>query len=399
MRPRTFVDIYDRIKRLAKKTEEDAAQVRGRLDSVERAVTTQVERLESSVRKDVEKLNKSLTGEIRELVGAVKDGEGERRRMNERLAQDGAATAAALASLLEQVESQGHRIEQLTTIDRLNWKDRERIAQWDSIDREAVVRHVNRAIAEAPLEQDPCPHFVVREFFPRWFYDMVIAALPAPVFFPDRRPNKQQMRVPFPVAPRYSRLVWQYVADLVDEVCGPAIIKRLEPDIEGYVRSFCPPAPLGNAPNAVRYKTSDGRIMLRRAGYEILPHRDPKWGFVTALVYLARPGDPAEYGTELYRVRQDSEAPSENPFYVDQSQCELVRKVPFEANSVLVFLNSRGAHGASVPADAPETLERYLYQFRVGPESDSIRTLIGLMTDEAKAKWTGGKMNKVLEAY
>ena len=31
--------------------------------------------------------------------------------------------------------------------------------------------------------------------------------------------------------------------------------------------------------------------MLRRPGYVIAPHRDPKWGFVTGLVYLASAGD------------------------------------------------------------------------------------------------------------
>ena len=399
MRPRTFVDLYDRIRQLSNKTEAESEQVRRRIDEVHQKVMSQVEKTGTATRKEVERLEASMRGELRALLTAVQDSDAERRRMSETRAQEAAATSERLAAVLDQVSVQNHQIEQLTALHNLEWTYRDEIAAWASLDRNAIVAHLRRAVEGATLEQDPCPHFVVHNLFPQWFYDMVIEALPPAVFFPDRRPNKQQVRVPFPFAPTYSRLVWQYVTELVNDVAGPAIISRLKNDIDDYVRTFCPPAPLGDGDNDIRYKMSDGRIMLRRAGYEILPHRDPKWGFVTALVYLAKPGDPREYGTELYRVRRHTEAPSQNPFYVDQSECELARKVPFEANSALVFLNSRGAHGACIPPDAPDTLERYLYQFRVGPDKPSIVRLLELMTDDAKALWAGGKMNKALEAY
>jgi hypothetical protein len=87
---------------------------------------------------------------------------------------------------------------------------------------------------------------------------------------------------------------------------------------------------------------SDGRIMLRRPGYQLMPHRDPKWGFVTGIVYLAREGDSEAHGTQLYRVRDDSQAPTSRVYYVEPDNCELVKDVPFRANSMLVFLNSEG---------------------------------------------------------
>ncbi len=399
MRPRTIVDLYERIRQLSKKTEDESALVRRRIDEVQQKVTSQIEKTGASARKEIERLQTSMSGDLRGLLTAVQEGDAERQRMSQSLGQAAAATSEQLAALLDQVRVQNHQLEQLTALANLEWTYRDEVAAWASLDRDAIVQHLRRAIENATLEHDPCPHFVIGELLPRWFYDMVIEALPPAVFFPDRRPNKQQTRVPFGFAPTYSRLVWQYVRELVDDVAGPAIIARLKTDIDDYVRTFCPPAPLGDGDKDIRYKMSDGRIMLRRAGYEILPHRDPKWGFVTALVYLAKPGDPKEYGTELYRVRQHTEAPSQNPFYVDQSECELARKVPFEANTALVCLNSRGAHGACIPPDAPDTLERYLYQFRVGPDKSSIVRLLELMTDDAKALWAGGKMNKALEAY
>ena len=134
--------------------------------------------------------------------------------------------------------------------------------------------------------------------------------------------------------------------------------------IDAFVRDVAGDAAAAQHPEL---RTSDGRIMLRRPGYVIPPHRDPKWGFVTGLVYLARDGDPEEHGTSLYRVRGDEEAPSDKPYYVEESRCELVKTVPFRANTLLAFLNSTGAHGATIPADAkPATLERYVYQFGSG---------------------------------
>jgi hypothetical protein len=138
---------------------------------------------------------------------------------------------------------------------------------------------------------------------------------------------------------------------------------------------------------------SDGRIMLRRPGYVIQPHRDPKWGFITGLIYLAREQDADTYGTQLYRVRDDRDAPNDKPFYVDEARCELVKSVPFRANTLLAFLNSRGAHGASIPPDAmPVNLERYLYQFRLGPSTRTIKRLLALMPAEQRGPWMGGKV-------
>jgi hypothetical protein len=164
------------------------------------------------------------------------------------------------------------------------------------------------------------------------------------------------------------------------------------PTIRAYLSDYC--GELG-ADIDLTLHASNGRIMLRRPGYVIPPHRDPRWGFVTCLVYLARPGDNEAHGTQLYRVRDDGEAPSDKPFYVEESRCELVTSVPFRANTMLVFLNSHGAHGASIPADAtPATLERYLYQFRLGPTTGAMNDLLACMPAHKRSAWAGAKTGK-----
>jgi len=129
--------------------------------------------------------------------------------------------------------------------------------------------------------------------------------------------------------------------------------------------------------------------MLRRPGYHLDPHRDPKRSMVTCLTYLARPGDSEAYGTQIFRVHDDVEAHYKQTYYPQKAgrTCELVKLVPFRPNTMLVFLNSRGAHGADIPPDAPADLERYSYQFYVAPLNDALSALVKSLPAAQRAKW------------
>ena len=97
-------------------------------------------------------------------------------------------------------------------------------------------------------------------------------------------------------------------------------------------------------------------------------------------------------------MKDDEEAPNDKPFYVDESRCELVRSVPFKANTMMAFLNSAGAHGASIPADAqPPDMERYLYQFRLGPGPKTIKSLLTTMGPERRERWAGAKAQRAYQ--
>ncbi len=299
----------------------------------------------------------------------------------------------ATRDLATAVEALRVRTEQLLAVQRLDWDQRAELAgigRW--LDVERVTKHVTEVVEQTTLEHDPFPHILVEPLLPPDIYERIIDAIPPPVFFAGGR--DEHWSVPSGVAPIYSRQVWSFVANtLAGNILYRALNDKLETVVRDYVRTFCPALP---DDTAVALHPSDGRIMLRRPGYDLQPHRDPKWGFVTALVYLAKPGDSEDFGTQLYRVHEDPEATSGSVHYLDRSQCELARSVPFRANSMLVFLNSVGAHGAYIPADAqPETLERYLYQFRLGPTTKVISRLLNLMTPDKAALWSGTKAHRV----
>ena len=257
-------------------------------------------------------------------------------------------------------------------------------------DLDGIARHVTAAVAAAELHDDPFPFAVADDVLPQWLYDALIKGLPPVELFGDRPVNKQQLAVPFGLAPSYSRRVWRFMAKrVVETMLLPAVAEKFRHPFLAWLHQSFPrfdESSLASIPLV----SSDGRILLRRPGYYIRPHRDPKWGMITCLFYLARPGDDERWGTELYAVEQDEAAPSVAPHWIDSGKCRLVHEVRFRPNRMLIFLNSRGAHGARIPPDAePPTLERYAYQFRIGPRGESVGALIDSLPDDVKGSWEG----------
>ena len=253
-----------------------------------------------------------------------------------------------------------------------------------------VVAHVRGAVAAATLHHNPFPYAVVDNLLPQACYDALIRGLPPVDLFADRPVNKQQLRVPLDVAPRYSRRVWDFMSQVVaPDAVAPAVADKFAAHAAAWLKVNFPSA--GDDPlHAIPLACSDGRILLRRPGYHIPPHRDPKWGFITCLFYLARPGDDERWGTELFRVDEDEEAKGAQPHWIDPQKCRLVEKVAFRPNRALIFLNSVGAHGSRIPEDAqPADLERYAYQFRIGAGGRTIQRLLADLPADRRPFWEG----------
>ena len=315
-------------------------------------------------------------------------------RAEDKLREEVDALTSQVRSLQEALDVVTARERQLRTMlvraSDPNGDDR-RAAEFDAlIGRVAIEDHVRNAVASAQIRLDPFPHCIVDNLLPTDYYNALIGALPPAEFFADRPANKQQLVVPFELAPPYSARVWRHMAQIVAErVIGPALIDKLREPLTDWLRHALPtlgPRPLDAMPMSV----SDGRILLRRRGYRIPPHRDPKWGFVTCLLYLARPGDDEKWGTQLFTVDGDEEASGARPHWIADTRCRLVADVEFRPNRALVFVNSVGAHGAQIPDTAePADLTRYAYQFRVGPTRRAIERVMADLTPDQRALWAG----------
>lgn len=319
-------------------------------------------------------------------LGALHDGIA---RLAEEQARQLSALRREVTDLTSRVETLQLREAQLRALSRANTRTDAKLARLErSLDVDQIGAHARRAIAAAPLQVSPFPHAVVDELLPDSFYHVLVSAIPPAELFADRPPNKQQLLVPFELAPIFSHRVWSFMVSLGREVIAPAVAERFrEPLVEWLGRNF--PAVSTDEIARMPVNCSDGRILLRTRGYRIPPHRDTNRGLITCLLYLARPGDDDRWGTQLYSVDDDADAPNAKPHWICEKRCHLEKDVAFRPNRALVWLNSVGAHGASIPEDAPEGLQRYAYQFRIGPRAAVLDAWIGTLPLERQGRWLG----------
>ena len=298
------------------------------------------------------------------------------------------------ADILEQVKAMSDRLSQLTVREAELRAVLEREAELQPhqerlmkvLGRERIAENVSAAIDRAELHLEPFPYTIIDGLLPAGLYKCLLKGIP-PVELFRGRPGKQNLSVPFRLAPAYSNHVWRFMAEvLVPEVITPALIKKFRRSLDEWTTRNWPDLP----PESVELHGSEGRVMLQGPGYRIRPHRDPKWGFVTGILYLGRDGDSEAWGTQVYAVDEDREATTTAPYWIDEKRCRLTRDVEYRPNRLLVFLNSTGAHGAHIPADVePETLQRYIYQFRIGPTTQAISMLTSMLPEKRRPFWAG----------
>ena len=107
---------------------------------------------------------------------------------------------------------------------------------------------------------------------------------------------------------------------------------------------------------------------------------------VAPLVRLESPKLIVLKGPKQVSLIQERDEPHTSPLWLAPEECELARDVPGLGNSALIFLNSTGAHGASVPDDAPSDFLRYVYQARFSPDAATKKRLLELLTTEEGAR-------------
>ena len=285
----------------------------------------------------------------------------------------------------------GHRASsQLKLMLKLNEEQEEVVAALPALlDEERVLRHVRHAIATAEMRSDPIDYIVVERLLPDDVYELLLKAIPPAVFFSDEDPIKQNMTFPVVFAPALTMRGWNFMDEVVSgKGILPATLEKFHEPLQGHYDTIFGPEARERA-NRLPRRSSGGRLMLRRPGYHLAPHRDPKRSLVTCLMYLARPGDSEAHGTQIFRVSGEAEANYKQTYYPEANgqTCELAATVPFRPNTMLAFLNSRGAHGATIPHDAPSDLERYSYQFYVAPEQEALHKLLRDLPKSRRAMW------------
>ena len=255
-----------------------------------------------------------------------------------------------------------------------------------------IQAHVREVLAAAPMLTDPFPHLVLHPFLPPEAFDLLIEAIPPEDFFEGDNPRKRDLRkLDSSPLPLLSMAIWRSLAhDVIRPVLAPAQAERFRPFAREYLRASVGEEFVDEA-LALPLRPEGYRLMLRRPGFTLPPHLDPRDKFINSLLYLARAGDPEAYGTQLFRVHQENFAASlANTYYPEDEgiRCELVKTVPYRGNLCLTFLNLGGAHGAVIPADAsPADLKRLAFQFYMRADRKELEALIGRFPAERQVAW------------
>ena len=258
------------------------------------------------------------------------------------------------------------------------------------LDLDAIRAHIEKAVQHATVSNDPTTHAVIENILPADFYDVVSAAIPPAELFPSRDPVKQDFHIDehLATAPDLTQRVWRFFdEEVVSGVLAPALHERFySAVIEHYAETV--DGAFGVRAAAIPHRGFAGRLHLRRPGYHLKPHLDPKRVVITGLIYFARPGDSEEYGTQLFRVGQSFKSVAMGKFYPEDEglPVEVAKTVPFRPNTLLAFVNSRAAHGATLPPGA-SLRERYAYQFYVKPRDGDLKKLLLEYPVERRANW------------
>jgi hypothetical protein len=294
-------------------------------------------------------------------------------------------------ALTEQVQNTSVLTRKLELAMMLNEKHRDALAQFAAhADLSRIRSHVAAAFDRVPVEDDPLPHVYVENLLPADFYALMLDAIPPPVFFGERDPIKQNLRPAHDnLVPTLTSLVLRFWDErVIPDVLTPALLAKFgDRRRDHYEELFG--ADLAAEAAALPQLPSSGRLMLRRPGYHLAPHLDPKRVFVTGLLYLARPGDSEIHGTQLFRIDGAVQATYASTFYPEREglTCTATKTAPFRPNALLAFMNAKGAHGAHIPKDAPSGLVRHSYQFYIGPPPDALEALVERLPADRRQHW------------
>jgi hypothetical protein len=287
------------------------------------------------------------------------------RAATKALRNDLRSIRAALADLTTQLNAVERQMEQLVVLRR---EEIDAPARMDMLQRilntDRVAAHVRQAMERTDIVDSPVPHGITSALLPSEVYDALLDAIPPPIFFEVA--SRPELPVPPRLAPMHSLATWAFVADLVDEVIGPALITRFREPLDHYIRSLCPS--LATTAGGLMFRARQGRIVQRRPGIDAPARRARPWDFLTTVLCLAYPHDGEQYGSQIYAA--------------------VPTPIPFRANSALTMVDTIGAHEyVSIPSSEPANTALYTYEFRIGPDEETRRLMLEEMDESSRRIW------------
>ncbi len=200
----------------------------------------------------------------------------------------------------------------------------------------SAARHFLDKLQDAPISETPFERFYFDNPFPAWYYDLILAHLPADAEYTDRTFEHRMMV-------RISELDGEFWRGLGRwmHALGQDIVEKFKKTID--------PQP------GDRFST-DVRLVRDKKGYLIKPHTDIKAKAVSLLFYLPDPcaiDSLRGTGTEIM-VPKDRDFTSDGTNRFKFEDFETVWSAPFLPNTVLGFPRSNVSFHGLHPIEAEQ---------------------------------------------
>jgi hypothetical protein len=213
---------------------------------------------------------------------------------------------------------------------------------WD----EAEAQHVRRALAAAPLHDDPSPYLFAENVFSPAAYASILEMFPAQETF--RRWNvpadglarfanyDQRRQIDFPQeAGRLPAAQREFWSALTSFLCAPAFARTLLDRFSTFSRAMFG-AQLDDPSFAQERIVGTMTLFEHGAGYYLGPHTDRREKIFTVLFYFAEREGLDHLGTTLYQPLERGFTCDESAHY-DPARFERGETVPYRPNTAFIF--------------------------------------------------------------
>jgi len=331
----------------------------------------------------------------------MRDPDGSNIPAGDAVAAQISALTQRLDEVLQEVRDQRGQLARLARAYAMDGEQLDRIRTVADVwDPRAIAAHIRDVVASAAVLTDPFPHLVLEPLLPPAAFQALVDAVPPEDFFEgEKHLDLRGVGLTTTIMPLFSKAIWRSLrSDIIGPALGPALAGRFRPHAREFLRLSVGQEFVEEV-LALPLHPHGLRLMLRRRGWSLPPHCDPRDQFISTLLYLARPGEAESFGTQLFRVHQENFVPGwANTYYPEDEglRCEVAKTMPYRGNLCLSFLNlGGGAHGAAVPEDAqPADLRRLVFQFYMGPDREALEAVVRRLPAERQVAWTRRVKNK-----
>lgn len=227
---------------------------------------------------------------------------------------------------------------------------------------------VTQTITKDDLIIDPCPYFCIRDALPWDIYNQLVAEYPEAHMMQDGKVNFQARRYrQHEFVPETISSLWQeFIEYHTSQAYKDRVLDLFEPAVEKYYKEFA--QDFRAAPVVPRHTKEKGSVqmelqfVLNGQQEETVRtiHLDNSKELFAGLLYMRKPEDQSTGGDIQMFKSLVAEPEFTGIREVNPAQVTLAGTVPYQANTMVLFLNTKDTLHGVTPRVGATTFRRYI---------------------------------------